>query len=88
MFLASEGCSISPNSLITKGLAHLELPQPFFAVVSLLLTEGKFDEFAVTFLGGREGDHMLPHIAEIISGVRILARSKTLLGVSYLRVYK
>ena len=37
-------------------MLHLELSQPFFTIIGLLLAEGEVDEFAVTILGRGEGD--------------------------------
>ena len=59
---------------------YLELTKPLLPIVRLLLAERKLDQLMVTVLSGGEGDHMALHVAEVVSGILVFARTQTLLS--------
>lgn len=59
-------------------MAYFELTKPFFTLISFLLAEGQLDELAVPILRRTERNHVLPHVAEVVSSVGVLACTKTL----------
>ncbi len=77
MYQATGSISKRRSKYSTK-LLTLNLAKPFFTIVSFLLAEGQLNELAVSVLRRTERNHMFAHVAEIIAGVAILARTKTL----------
>lgn len=57
---------------------HLKLPQPIFALVSLLLAEREVDKVSLFLLHRTKWNHVLVHLAEVVSRVLILTGTQTL----------
>ena len=57
---------------------HPELPQPFLALIRLFLAKREINELTLAILRRAERDHMLCHMREIVTSIRVLARSETL----------
>lgn len=57
------------------GSKYLELAEPFLAVVSLLLAEGKINQVTIPILSRRERNHVLYHVTEILATVFVFART-------------
>jgi hypothetical protein len=57
---------------------HSKLSKPVLTVVCLLLAERQLNEVAVPILRRTKWDHVLCHVREVVTGVRILARSEAL----------
>lgn len=64
-------------------MSYLELAQPVFTVVRLLLAEGQVDQVALTLLNRRERDHVFVHLTEVIPGVLVFACTQTLHGCEH-----
>ena len=71
-------CSVGDGNMAATQSKYLELSQPLFTGISLALRKGELYKRFVAVLGGGECDRVLPHVAEIISGIRVFARSQTL----------
>ena len=65
----------------TKG-AYLASPEPLLTVIRLLLAERQVDELAIALLCLREWNDVLLRVAEVVTSVRVLARTQTLSDLS------
>lgn len=54
-----------------KSDQYLKFTQPFFAIIGLLFAEREINKVPVTGLCDSKWDHMLRHVAEIISSIRV-----------------
>lgn len=70
--------NISQVNLRPLIAAYLQLSEPLFTVVSLLLAERQVDQCPLFFLYSRERDHVLVHLTEIVPSIRVLTCSQTL----------
>ena len=64
--------------VVVEERARLELLEPLFTLVRLLLAERELDQLFVAVLGRGEGDHVLLHVAEVVPRVFVFARTETL----------
>ena len=74
----AEGESESDNVITWGYVAYLELAEPLFPLVSLFLAECKLYEFLIAVLSRGKWNHVLLHIAEVVTSVGVAACSKTL----------
>lgn len=74
----SQATCESDNAGTLGRLTDLELTEPFFPLVSFFLAECEVDEFLITVLRFGKWDHMLRHVAEVVSSIGVFACSKTL----------
>lgn len=66
----------SSNSAICA--THLKLPEPFLPLISFLFTKGQVDKLFVAVLSGSKWNHVLLHMAEILSSVGVTTGTQTL----------
>lgn len=59
-------------------MTYLELAQPILTIVRLLLTEGQVNQLTLLLLDRGEGNHVLVHLAEVLSGIFVFACTQTL----------
>ena len=74
------GCTIDEyaRTPLQRVRTHPEVSQPLFTVIRLLLAKREIDELTVTILRRAERDHVLCHVREVISSIRVLACPETL----------